>query len=44
MKAGKNQPVQIGDWDDGSAQGVGSLLTNSNIPIGSQENEEVPVV
>ena len=44
MKAGKNQPVLIDDWDDGNAQGVRNFFTNPDVSIGSQEVEEVPVV
>ena len=44
MKNGKNQPIQIDDWDDGNAQGVRNLFTNPDVSIGSQEDEEIPVV
>ena len=40
MKAGKAQPVQIGDWGDSNAQGFRSLFTNPDASVDGSEAQE----
>ena len=39
MKAGKNQPTQLGDWDDENAQLVRNLYANPELPSKTEETQ-----
>ena len=40
MKAGKNQPIQLDDWDDENAQAVRNLYADPDDPSKTVETQE----
>ena len=40
MKTGKNQPIQVGDWDDKNARAVRNLYASCDFPSKTEETQE----
>ena len=40
MKAGKNQPIQLGDWDDEHSKAVRDLYADPDDPSKTEETQE----